>query len=68
MNSSDESDLANSQEAVLIVRLVLDQQAHLRRGDVWDANADRQGRFETVNELARLMESWLDRQQRNATP
>ena len=57
-----EEDLSDSTEVVLILRLILDSDARLRRGELLDAGAIRQGRFEDLGGLLDALRAWLGRQ------
>ena len=55
-----------SRQAVLILRLSLDGQAQLRRGELLDAEAVPQARFVTLLGMTDAVKRWLE-QQRQAT-
>lgn len=63
MLTSAADDLSDSRQAVLVVRLVLDQRACLRHGELLDAEGMGQGRFANVTELSELVRRWLESQQ-----
>jgi hypothetical protein len=63
MPASAADDLSGSRPAVLVLRLMLDQRACLRHGELLDAEGTGQGRFVDVTELTALVRRWLEGQQ-----
>jgi hypothetical protein len=58
----DEDEPADSRQVVLILRLVLDGNAQLRRGELLDADAVHQARFHDLGGLLGAVDGWLERQ------
>jgi hypothetical protein len=63
MSTSGADDLSDSRQVVLVLRLVLDQRALLRHGELLDAEGAGQGRFATVAGMTALVRQWLENQQ-----
>lgn len=63
MPTSEADDLSDSRQVVLVLRLVLDQRALLRHGELLDAEGTGQGRFATVTGMTDLVRQWLENQQ-----
>lgn len=60
-----EVEPSDSRQVVLILRLVLDGDAKLRRGELLDADTVRQAGFHDLGGLLDAMRAWLDRQPLN---
>ena len=68
VNCNQDNALPSAREVVLILRIVLDRSSQLQRGELWDVQGNRQGRFRTVAEVGELVNSWLDQERRAMTP
>jgi hypothetical protein len=58
----DELNLADTQTVTLVLRLVLDRQGCLRRGQIIDSDADLVGQFTDQAGLARSLAAWFGAQ------
>ena len=57
-----DSNLADTQNVTLILRMVLDKQGCLRYGQIIDVDADLVGQFTDHAGLTRALAAWLDAQ------
>lgn len=60
--SAREDELIDSHQVVLILRLTLDRDEHLRHGELLDSGAIGQGRFKSLTDLGETVQQWLERQ------
>ena len=65
INPGDDEAASDSRRLVLVLRLVLDRQAQLARGELFDGDAKRLGHFADMAGLTELVRRWLE-QQRDA--
>lgn len=63
-----EVELTENRQAVLVLRLTLDQDARLLYGELVDAEGVGQERFKTLAALGPSVERWLERQQPHPQP
>jgi hypothetical protein len=68
VQASAPDDLPNSYQVVLILRLVLDQELHLRRGELLDAEGVSLGRFLNLKGLTELVSQWLELREPTSNP
>jgi hypothetical protein len=66
--SGTDDERSVSREVILILRLMLDRRMELRRGELLDAKAIRQGRFVNLAGMLDAVTQWLERLGKGSPP
>ena len=67
-NPTEEDRLAETRYATLILRFVLDQQGHLKYGELIDATNGFEERFVEWHDMIRMLSVWLTSQATYSSP
>jgi hypothetical protein len=62
LDLGEEDEASGNRNVVLILRLVLDQHAHLYRGELFTSDGTRLGHFVNSEGLAEAIHRWLKQQ------